>query len=60
MNAQVPIIHYDQTEAADAYRAYLGILAHQKLDPSLRNNPAWAKLRDAAYAQFYCAFEVLL
>lgn len=60
MTVQVPIIAYSESEAADAYRAYIAILAHQKLDPSLRNNPAWAKLKQAAFAQFYCAFEVLL
>lgn len=57
MNA-VPVIKYVEEEARDAYLAYIGILAHEKLDPSLRDNPAWAKLRNAAYANFYCAYEV--
>lgn len=57
MNA-IPTIKYDEDEARDAYLAYIGILAHEKLDPSLRDNRAWVMLRDAAYANFYCAFEV--
>lgn len=58
MNA-IPTIAVHDDEATDSYAAYLGILAHERLDPSLKDNPAWAKLRDAAYAQFYCAFEVI-
>jgi len=47
---------YDEHEAAEAYAAYIGILAHEKADPSLTDNPSWVNLRNAAYAQYFCAY----
>lgn len=56
MNAHVPIILYNEDKARDAYLAYLGILTQQRLDPSLKDSPAWTMLREAAFANFYCTF----
>lgn len=57
--SQIPTFGYDQAEAADTFAAYIAILAHERLDPSLLTNPAWVKLRQAAYAQWFCAYTVI-
>lgn len=56
----IPVIRYDETKAANAYAAYLGVLAHQVADPSLTRNPEWAALRDYAYRRFERAYEAPL
>lgn len=54
----IPIMRYDADAATDAYAAYIAVLAQLKLDPSLENNAEYMKLVDAAFANFFCAFEV--
>lgn len=54
----VPLITYDEAKAGQAYLAYIAILAQQKADPSLVENPAWTILRQEAYATFHQAFTV--
>lgn len=54
----VPVILYDAQKAAMAYHAYVTILNAEIADPDLRWNAAWTILKQEAYANFYCAFDV--
>lgn len=55
--ASVPIIHYDEDAAREAYLAHVGMITHEFLDPTLKENSAWARLRAIAFEQFENAFE---
>lgn len=52
----VPVIHYDDRAAQSAYFAYIGLLAHEHADPSLRSNSDWAWLKRMAFDRFNTAF----
>lgn len=51
------VIYYDETKAREAYLAHVGMLTHEILDPTLKDNAAWARLRTIAFEQFEHAFE---
>lgn len=53
----VPVIHYDEEAAREAYLAHVAMLTHEILDPTLKGNAAWAHLRKIAFEQFEQAFE---
>lgn len=52
----VPVIRYDDQAAQSAYFAYIGLLAHEHADPSLRENRDWAWLKRMAFDRFNTAF----
>ena len=52
----VPFIQYDDGAAQSAYLAYIGLLAHEHADPSLRENSDWAWLKRIAFDRFNTAF----
>lgn len=56
-HAQVPVIHYDEAAAREAYLAHVAMLTHEILDPTLKGNAAWAYLRQIAFQRFEQAFE---
>jgi hypothetical protein len=56
MTSPCTLIRFDEEKARDAYAAYIAVLTQQRLDPSLVDSPAWTMLRQAAFANFYCAF----
>jgi hypothetical protein len=56
MNQQV--ILFDEDRARSAYLAYLGVLAHEKLDPTLADNPAWGEIKRFACDLYTQSYEV--
>jgi hypothetical protein len=57
--APVPIILIQPKQAEDAFAAYAALARLEAQQPTLRTNPYWEALRDAAFARFRAAFEVL-
>ncbi len=56
-HAPVPVIRYNETRAAHAYEAHCALLFIERINPGLRDNPAWTVLRQDAYENFELAFE---
>lgn len=54
--AQVPVIHFDERRASEAYQAHVALLDQERRYPSLKGNPAWQCLRADAYENFALAF----
>lgn len=52
----VPVIQYDDMAAASAYQAYIGLLAHEQVDPQLGRNTDWQWLKRMAFDRFNTAF----
>lgn len=52
----VPVTRYDDEAAKTAYFAYIGLLAHEYDDPSLRDNRDWQWLKRIAFDRFNTAF----
>ena len=53
---QVPLVHYDEQRAQQAWAAYRHLLITET--PELRDNPAWKALVFDALENFTLAFEV--
>lgn len=54
--AVVPVIRYDEQRAADAFEAHCALLLCERVNPKLRDNPAWTVLRQDAFENFELAF----
>lgn len=55
--APVPVIRYNEARAAEAFEAHCALLLLERINPALRDNPAWTVLRQDAYENFELAFE---
>lgn len=56
--ASVPVIHQNEPKARQAYLAYLGMLAHEKADPTLAKNSTWAAAKAVCLRAYDRAHEV--
>ncbi|WP_230280249.1 hypothetical protein [Croceicoccus sp. Ery15] len=54
----VKIIHFNQQAANRAFREHKALVQLEAGNPSLRDNPDFQFLREAAFARFARAFEV--
>lgn len=54
---KVPVIRYDERQAADAYLVHIALLKAERDDPTLKDNPVWTIHRQDAYERFCVAFE---
>jgi predicted metal-dependent hydrolase len=59
MGKAVPVIHFDERAAQDAFEAHAAMLIAEKANPKLSRNDYWQALRDTAKARFLAAFDVL-
>lgn len=55
----VPVIRYDEAKASAAYLAHIALLAQERADPTLKDNPAWTILRQDAFEMFMNAYEAV-
>lgn len=52
-----PVIHFDQSQANDAYLIYASMKRAERDEPALLSLPMWNSLKAAAYAWFLNSFE---
>ena len=52
----IPVVHFDERRAANAYAAHTAMLDQERRFPSLKSNPAWIVLRADAYEEFALSF----
>jgi hypothetical protein len=52
----IPIIHYNEQRAGDAFAAYQAVRQREKIEPALADNPAWQEIAAQAYQQFEAEF----
>ncbi len=54
--APVPVFHYDEQQAGDAYLAHVALIECELRDPALKKNAAWQILRADAFEMFCRAY----
>lgn len=54
----VPVHHYNEQAAHDAYLVHIALLMAELMDPMLKHNPVWTMHRQDAYEQCAVAFQV--
>jgi hypothetical protein len=52
----VPVIYFNEGKADWAYAVHQALVKAEAGDPSLKDNPRWRRLREAAFADFEFSF----